>query len=270
MGKLTWADHLKNIRCSDLNRNEVKYRKTGHAFLLGNGCGRTKPVYDSVKVIQEGLKFNDMDGSYTPPDFFFSEFKVKPAKVPYSNAAHHLLSCDVFTEKPKERIFTDDELAILWAVDYDVNDGENVIFLPGYNDGGEVQALIRRSGLTFAQWRALPEGEKRRRGNAAKRRARARTHRYANLHRLPCHYDYHPTYIKKVKVDMKRLQSRLRRPKKPCKTWKPPASIFKFLIDRQHAYWRWIVGFGRRQPLGKPKSINDITGTPPKKGLRKS
>jgi hypothetical protein len=222
-------------------------------------------VYDNAKTIQAGLDFNDLD-RYVPADFFFDKFKNKPASVPYSNAAHHLLSCDAFTDKKNERIFDDDELAILWAVGYDVNHGENVIFLPGYNDGGEVLALARRAGLTPDQWGKLPKGEKKRRADGAKRRARARTHKYANLHRLPCHYDYHKPYIKKVKTDMKRLQPRLRRQiGKICKTWKPPKSIMQFLTDREHVYWRWVVNFGKSSPW-EPKSIGEITGMLPKKG----
>ena len=51
----------------------------------------------------------------------------KIGQAPYSNQAHHMIPCEAL--KAGE-VFTDAEHSILRKVDYDVNNGDNLIFLP--------------------------------------------------------------------------------------------------------------------------------------------
>lgn len=249
------SDHLLSIQCATLWRTD-KYRPNGVDYLGGAGKARAAGVYDNRPIILAGLKFNGMDQTHKPDDFYFSKFKKKPASVPYQNAGHHLVSCDVFNIKGG--IFSEDEIIILAAVDYDVNRGENQIFLPGFNDGGEIRALMKAK----ANWNSL-SAKQQKASRASKRGgAKSRVHRAANIHRLPCHYDFHPPYIEKVTNDMKNMKQYVRSKIKNCENWKPPKTIIKKLGEYERRYWDWIVGFGRRQPLGAPKSLTNIDGLP--------
>jgi len=249
------SDHLLSIQCATLWRTD-KYRANGVDYLGGAGKARAAGVYDNRPIIVAGLQFNGMDQTHRPDDFYFSNFKKKPASVPYQNAGHHLLSCDVFNISGG--IFDPDELIILAAVDYDVNRGENQIFLPGFNDGGEIRALMKAK----ANWQSL-SAKQQKSSRASKRGgAKKRVHRSANIHRLPCHYDFHAPYIKKVTNDMKQMKQYVRSKIKNCEDWTPPKTIVQELTRTEQRFWNWIVAFGRAQPLGAPKSLADIGALP--------
>lgn len=149
-------DHLLSIQCATLWRTD-KYRANGVDYLGGAGKARAARVYDNRPIILAGLKHNGMNQTHKPDEFYFSKFKARPASKPYQNAGHHLPSCDVFNLKGG--IFDDDEIFILLAVDYDMNRRENQTFLPGFNDGGEIQALMRKKAKLEQPHASAAEGE---------------------------------------------------------------------------------------------------------------
>ncbi len=59
----------------------------------------------------------------------FKNFKVKPANKPYPNHAHHLIPARGFIT-----LFTHEQKMVLYRVEYDVNNGNNLIFLPSHID----------------------------------------------------------------------------------------------------------------------------------------
>jgi hypothetical protein len=268
--------HLNSKKRQAVLERMNYYRKNGVHHLQSKTdccqgkCGlasgdRVSTVYDNdVKINAALAALSDFAGM-NATDFHIDKFKVK-ASVPYTNAAHHLVSCDVFTAGDKGRIFDDDELAIMRALKYDVNWGKNVILLPGYSDGVEVQQLIRR--LKIKNWKGMPDAQKDPLKAKAYLAARQRVSKAANLHRLPCHWDYHPSYIVYVKQDIKRYKSNLQAEmKEVCETWNPPEALPDKLAGFENDYWKWIVNFGASLAIGKAKSLADIT--PIKRGKGK-
>ncbi len=171
---------------------------------------------------------------------------------------HHLLPCETFQDK---KLFSEDQLSILRAVDYDINEGRNIIFLPGYADGLE----ILHGDL---KWKTLSvkvqEGHRRQWQSEARQSA--------NLHKLPCHWDFHKSSTRLVKADTDELRNELKaQSKKFCKDWEPPASIPRKLRKLEDDYWDHVVKFGESRPLGKAASIDTLTKQvlKPKKGLRR-
>jgi hypothetical protein len=252
--------HLRNKRKATLTRKDY-YRSEGCTFLKGGGEGRKAAVYNDDARIQDGLKFNKMTATHQPSDFYFEKYRSSRASVPYFNIAHHLISCTVFDQGG---VFSDDELTILRAVKYDVNRGRNVIFLPGYSDGVEVQLMI--AAKKIRNWDLLKQKSPKKAQDlkdAAYADAEERARKFANLHKLPCHWDYHEPYIDYVNGDMRSFKSLLcAAVVKDCDDWNPPDSILSELKNREDDYWKWVVGFGKRMKLGEAKSIGDITKPP--------
>lgn len=69
-----------------------------------------------------------------------SNFKLGGA--PYPNDGHHLIPVNAFSEK----FFTSDQLKLLWMVPYDVNNKENILFLPERRRDSEFHLLPSHSG----------------------------------------------------------------------------------------------------------------------------
>lgn len=254
---------LVKKRKATLTRAPSKtYRQAGLTFLAGDGARRTR-VYDNDAKIIAGLEFigrspkrKGMTRKQQAEGYHLDQFAADNFFTPYKNMGHHLLPCESFQD-PK--LFPEDPLSILRAVDYDINEGRNIIFLPGYSDGLEI--LFEK-----LKWKTLgPETqEKHRRGWKTEAR------RFANLHKLPCHWDFHKGYTSLVKEDMDDLRNTLKaQVKKFCKDWDPPASIPRQLRKIEDDYWEHVVKFGESRPLGKAASIDALIkqSLEPKKGL---
>ncbi|MFY2562073.1 AHH domain-containing protein [Corallococcus terminator] len=239
-----------------------KYRQEGLTFLTGNGARRTR-VYDNDAKIIAGLEFigrspisKGMTRKQQAAGYHLDQFAADNFFKPYKNMGHHLVPCECFQD-PK--LFPEDPLSILRAVDYDVNEGRNIIFLPGYSDGFE----ILRSELNWSTLGSRTQENHRQKWKRESLRS-------ANLHKLPCHWDFHKKYTGLVKLDMNTLRNRLKaQVKKFCKDWNPPASIPKQLRKLEDDYWEYVVKFGESRPLGKAASIDALIKQflKPKKGL---
>ncbi len=93
-------------------------------------------VYNSDKKLQATLRFvspQDHEGfeEVSSGDithrarYKFDQFKVSPASDPYPNHAHHIIPARGFITK-----FNYEQRKILFRVEYDVNNANNLIFLP--------------------------------------------------------------------------------------------------------------------------------------------
>ncbi|MFE8599040.1 AHH domain-containing protein [Archangium violaceum] len=196
---------------------------------------------------------------------------------PYYNVGHHILPCEVF--KPREKgkktggAFTDEQHEILKRTTYNVNNGKNIIFLPGFSTG-----LITQWGIKKQQeknplfdWKSIKDTEE---GKSWMEEwsesAQKKLDRYGAVHQLPCHIDFHSDYTLKVCTDMDKVAKELKhQADNLCEDWKPPESIPQTIIDIQNDYWNYIVRWGEKNPL---KSVNfmeklsdEATDTAPRK-----
>lgn len=241
-----------------LGRNQNTYRDNGRAELKAN-AGRRQRVYDNDAKILEYLRFYGVEPRdkgvlrHSPAHaalYHFEQFIT--GQKPYTNVAHHLLPCDVFN--PNE-VFTEAELEILKRVDYDVNNGRNIIFLPGFAQVVVVHLLKRGDTPGSDVWKGMGEASRRRHMEAWQKEAL----RCCCVHRLPCHYDFHTDYTARVKADCTRLKRLVRSQLgKVCKGWKPPETIPEELRSLQDKYWEYVVRFGESQPLGAGASLNAL------------
>ncbi|QSQ22276.1 AHH domain-containing protein [Pyxidicoccus parkwayensis] len=242
------------------------YRDNGRAELAAN-AGKRARVYDNDAKILEYLQHYDVSprsrgvpkhGPAHAALYHFACFTT--GQEPYSNIAHHLVPCEVFIP---EEVFTEDELEIVKRVPYDVNNGKNIIFLPGFSQAVEVY-LLKRGGIPGSEvWKGLSAEAQHQNKEAWKQRAL----RYCNVHRLPCHYDFHRDYTAQVKNDCARLKRLVRSQLgKVCASWKPPESIPRELFRLQDEFWEHVVTFGESRPLGFGANINELIKVKPSKG----
>lgn len=220
------------------------YREAGQAELTKDE-GKRAPVYDNDAKILAYLRFYNVSPRSTAvlkhseahaALYHFEHFAH--GYTPYPNAAHHLVPCEVFIP---DEVFTDEELEILKRVEYDVNNGRNIIFLPSFSNAAEVHLLTREE-------------------------RREQMLRYCNVHRLPCHFDCHKDYTAQVKADCEKLVNLVRgQLGKVCASWKPPQAIPEELLKLQDEYWGYVVRFGESRPLGVGASINALIKVKPQR-----
>ncbi|MCY1031893.1 AHH domain-containing protein [Corallococcus sp. BB11-1] len=122
-----------------------EYRKNGINCIRGDP-GKLARVYNNNSKIKKYLIENAI-GTRTPgatagddshaAGYHFNHFTEK-AGTPYPNAGHHILPCELFTVKSEGSkqggVFEEEEFKILRRVKYDINNGENLIFLPAINN----------------------------------------------------------------------------------------------------------------------------------------
>lgn len=128
---------------------ERDYRQRGHTHVLGTPGHRK--VYDDTGRIQRELRARGTRPrergvtaaseqhalAYTfagKPDNFKLGF------VPYHNQAHHLLPCEAFAK------LTAKQRKLMKKVEYNVNDGPNIIFLPSLARDSAFHGLPYHSG----------------------------------------------------------------------------------------------------------------------------
>jgi hypothetical protein len=149
-------DHAnKNgINVAILGRRQNTHRENGHSHISGNSAKRA--VYDNLMIIRRGLEMhkpkpikprgkknkvvpwsNEHAEGYT-----FKHFKPVGAGTPYPNEAQHMIPIEFFSVEN----FGADELTIMRKVDYDINNGENIIFLPEKADMTIIHRLPNHCG----------------------------------------------------------------------------------------------------------------------------
>ncbi|RKH09659.1 hypothetical protein D7X74_29160 [Corallococcus sp. CA047B] len=122
-----------------------EYRKNGIS-VIGNDPGKLARVYNNNSKIKKHLTENaigtKIPGATAGDDkhaagYHFNHFNER-AGTPYPNAGHHMLPCELFTVRSEGAkqggVFGEEEFKILRRVKYDINNGENLIFLPAIND----------------------------------------------------------------------------------------------------------------------------------------
>ncbi|MFP2926518.1 AHH domain-containing protein [Pyxidicoccus sp. 3LG] len=119
------------------------YRKNGVSHISGNE-GKRDRVYDNNDKIKAYLKNNGIgtriEGATAGDDqhsagYHFKHFSAGDAGKPYPNQGHHILPCELFSRRSDEGgkqggAFGTEELRVFYRLDYNVNNGNNVIFLP--------------------------------------------------------------------------------------------------------------------------------------------
>ncbi|WP_426755753.1 AHH domain-containing protein [Myxococcus sp. Y35] len=190
-------------------RRSRDYREKGHQHIKGNG-GRNK-VYADLETIQGVLQARGTRvrgdkrvkaGSLTHArryTFVYGQnFKI--GQSPYINQAHHLLPEEAFSDK----YFTSDQMRMLQGVDYNINNGENIIFLPAVSRDSEFHRLPHHSGS---------------------------------------HPAYSELVKADMIVVRDSLDSALAKDKKH-KEWSPPEDVKALLMRLQSDYWNWVSAAG--------------------------
>jgi HNH/ENDO VII superfamily nuclease len=130
------------------------YRENGISHIGGNG-GKLSRVYNNDDKIKAYLKNHTIgtkiEGA-TPGDalhasgYHFNHFRADIARKPYPNQGHHILPCELFSRRSEEGgkqggVFGTEELRVFYRLEYDVNNGNNVIFLPALTKHCDVHQL---------------------------------------------------------------------------------------------------------------------------------
>lgn len=132
-------------------RRSRDYRDKGHKHIKGNG-GRNK-IYADLEIIQGVLQARGTrvrgDKRIKPGSLtharrytFVHGQNFKIGQSPYINQAHHLLPEEAFSDK----YFDSDQMRMLRGVDYNINNGENIIFLPAVSRDSEFHRLPYHMG----------------------------------------------------------------------------------------------------------------------------
>jgi len=131
---MTGADHSSSTSDNKaiLNRSSG-YRSNGYDTISKSSKG---DVYGDLTRIQSVLRARGTTPAPPPVPPASSEHAAryvfthgdnfKTGYAPYSNEGHHMLPCEVFTDK----YLTSKQILLVRKVDYDINNGDNIIFLP--------------------------------------------------------------------------------------------------------------------------------------------
>jgi hypothetical protein len=200
-------DHLalSAAQKAKLIRNQ-KYRDNGHQHISGSGR-KDRYAGDHVEAIQTALDRRGTQprgGGCKPasPEHaaryaFTYKKNFKLGITRYSKQGHHLLPEEAFTEKLLGR----KERYLVAQVDYDINNGENILFLPVSAADTEFHLLPYHSG----------------------------SHRQYTAQVV--------TDMRKVKNDLKREIDK----DPDHEKWKPPQDILTTLKNLQDDYWGYLT-----------------------------
>lgn len=131
-----------------LHRQGNKHRENGHAHI--GGAADRRGVYDNLTQIKTGLRLHKPNPINPPKKsgidpfsdahaarYTFAIFSPTTGGPPYPNEAHHLIPIEFFGLK----ILTGKGIEVMRTVDYNVNNGANIIFLPNSASKVLVHAL---------------------------------------------------------------------------------------------------------------------------------
>ncbi|RKH68640.1 AHH domain-containing protein [Corallococcus llansteffanensis] len=187
-------------------KRDRDYRNKGYKHIKGNG-GR-KIVYADLEVIQnvlqtrgtrardKGVKAGSRLHARRYTFTYGSNFQI--GQSPYVNQGHHLLPEEAFS------YFDSNQLRMLQGVDYNINNGENIIFLPARQRDSEFHQLPFHQG------------------------------------RHPAYTEQVDADMDGVRDD---LDKALNRDKKH-KEWNPPEDLKAKLMNLQKEYWNMLVAAG--------------------------
>ncbi|ATB26802.1 AHH domain-containing protein [Melittangium boletus] len=182
-----------------------EYRTHGYKHISGNYA--RKLVYADLDVIQGVLQARGTDAkdkwvkkgsklhAYRYTFTFGKNFQI--GQSPYSNQGRHLLPVEAFSGK----YFNENELQLLGRVEYDVNNGENIIFLPSKARDVEFHRLPYHNGSHPKYTVAVIEDMSGIRGALGKAMDKDRKH----------------------------------------EEWNPPEDLKEQLMDLQKKYWNMLV-----------------------------
>ncbi|WP_395840980.1 AHH domain-containing protein [Archangium violaceum] len=219
-------------RKATLSRNS-KYRQNGYEHIRDTGS-RTK-VYSSDAKIKNIMAVLQKRGTQPNPKGVAAgsekhakryTFKYKNnfsvGSRPYSNEAHHMVPESAFSEK----FFTPDQIKLLWMVQYDVNNKENIIFLPEVEQDSDFHLLPSHSG-DHPKYTAKVSGD-----------------------------------MKEVRKSLNKVINK----DPDHKNWSPPNDVPTRLIDLQKKYWRFLVNCGPMPVNTFKKPASHHKGKPRSKG----
>lgn len=146
------ADHLSGMGKQKARlRRSRDYRDKGYTHIYGD-AGRNR-IYADLETIQgvlqargtrvrgdKGTKPGSLTHARRYTFVHGQNFKI--GQSPYINQAHHLLPEEAFSDK----YFDSDQMRMLRGVDYNINNGENIIFLPAVARDSEFHRLPHHSG----------------------------------------------------------------------------------------------------------------------------
>ena len=150
----TKAHILLNYGIKAVLYRHSDYRKNGIRDISGNG-GKLSRVYNNNDKVKAYLKNNaigtNVEGATQGDDlhasgYHFHHFSAANAGKPYPNQGHHILPCELFSRRSEEGgkqggVFGTEELRVFYRLEYDVNNGNNVIFLPAFDTHCDVHQL---------------------------------------------------------------------------------------------------------------------------------
>ena len=132
------SDHMPSNSKIKARWNEGASPEYRQANIDGTKAKRDREdVYNNDEKLQTNLsnitwkkKLKYQPGSKEHCDEYkLDKFKADNAKKPYDNHSHHMIPKNDFFNR-----FDSEQQEILWQVDYDVNNGNNMIFLPAKAD----------------------------------------------------------------------------------------------------------------------------------------
>jgi len=171
------------------------YRQKGYDYISG---GSRKSRYNKTNQIKAGLsklRFQRVDDqaetSHARRYHFTHERNFTHYRVPYYHQAHHLLPREFWHE------LTTEQKSVLRQVNYNINNGENIVFLPSSDRGQAIHKLPIHNGS---------------------------------------HPKYNKAVLKDAAKMKDRLDKAAKRIK-PCEENNPPKSIRDDLMKLQNKYW---------------------------------
>ena len=120
---------------------------------------------------------------------------------PYPNHAHHMIPANAFINR-----FNSEQKEILWQIEYDVNNGNNLIYLPST--------------------------------------AEATKYHYLPVHTTSDFHAPYSKEIKESATKIRDKVNKMIDQVKPCETQDPPADLVKELVNYENMLWDLIVGLG--------------------------
>lgn len=209
----------KNAPDKGVFYRQKTYRKNGYDVIKGdsgkNGIYKSDDnIRDTLKRLERrpgrrGVK--QYSDEHVQAYYFDYGTNFQLGRAPYANQAHHLIPVSTFTDPP----FTASQQELLRKVKYNVNNGDNIIFLP--------------SIIADADFHNLPVHN----GDHPK---------YTNLVKKDAQ-ELSDTLQKAVDEDADH------------KTWDPPGDLVNQLKNLEEQYWDFLKNAGKKSvnKLKKPK-----------------
>lgn len=142
LSAILWRNSGYNQNCYDyLSKNDER-RKIFEMKDTKNRLEKSFSFDAYVKHFMQHFGFSQRNENFSPNAKLSEETRKKNLKGtkagndhPYVWRGHHMIPCGAFYQGQKnnnmtKNIFTDDQYALLLMSDYDVNRGQNIIFLP--------------------------------------------------------------------------------------------------------------------------------------------